>query len=103
MTESPLTLTDGWPPYVVVSVGRDETSGGAHDHVVEVETRDPDGGETRWSAQQVVAAIRDGEHFVMEANDAAGDAALELQPGGCPVCARTTLVTVAAGGRARAG
>jgi hypothetical protein len=91
MTHASLLSTD-WPPYVVVSIGRDPEAGEDHDHVQAVETRDPDGGETHWGSQEVIAAIRDGERFVVD-----GDAGAELQPAACPACGRTTLVTAEIG------
>jgi hypothetical protein len=40
-----------------------------HIHVLAVETRDPDGGQTRWTTRQVIAALRDGERFVVSEDD----------------------------------
>ena len=87
MTDAAL-LPDDWPPYVVVSVGRDPDAGEGHDHVVAIDTRDPDGGETQWRSQEVILAIRDGERFVVD-----GDGGAQLQPGACPACGRTTLTS----------
>ena len=53
---------DEVPPYEVGCLdieGASKASG--HRHGVAVETRDPDGGSTRWSSVQVIAAIEDGE------------------------------------------
>jgi hypothetical protein len=66
-----------------------EASG--HRHVTSVETRDPDGGSTRWTCVQVIAAIEDGERFVV-AEDGHGALTL-LEPAGCPACDVMTLVT----------
>lgn len=87
MTPPPTVLAEEWPPYVVVAIARDPDADPEHDHVVGVETRDPDGGETRWGSQEVIAALRDGERFVVDGD---GDATLEPAP--CPACGRTTLV-----------
>jgi hypothetical protein len=65
--------------------------GSKHQHVTFVETRDPDGGSTRWSCVQVIAAIEDGERFVV-AEDGHGTVAL-LEPARCPACTAPTLVT----------
>lgn len=88
----PSILTDDWPPYLVLAISRDDSAGGGHDHVMAVDTRDPDGGETRWGIQELIAAIRDGERFAVESEGASGG---HLQPSSCPACSRTTLVAVA--------
>lgn len=83
---------DEVPPYEVGCLDTDrgpEASG--HRHVTFVETRDPDGGSTRWSCVQVIAAIEDGERFVV-AEDGRG-ALILLRPGSCPACEVATLVT----------
>ena len=54
------------PPYRVRRVETDPAAAAAgHHHVSGVDTVDPDGGETHWTLVQVVAAVRDGERFVM--------------------------------------
>ena len=83
---------DEVPPYEVGCLEMDrgsESSG--HRHATFVETRDPDGGSTRWSSVQAMAAIEDGERFVV-AEDGRGGMTL-LEPGRCPVCGVATLVT----------
>ena len=77
-------------PYAVVCLSDEPNAGSGHDHVAAIETRDPDGGSTRWTAIDVIAAIRDGERFVVS-DDGRGEEAL-LEPGICPACSRVTLV-----------
>ena len=78
------------PPYVVVCISSDADAGEGHDHVEAVETRDPDGGITRWRAADVIAAIRDGQRFVVE--DGERTSAVSLEPAVCPACARVTIL-----------
>jgi hypothetical protein len=73
------------PPYVVTCIEADRSAGVGHEHVVAIETQDPDGGQTRWSTAQVLAAVREGEHFLT----ADGRTSLELAA--CPRCATVTL------------
>ena len=56
-----------------------------------VQTRDPDGVETRWRVVEVIAAIRDGERFVV-GEDGRGVQTL-LEPAICPRCPTITLMT----------
>jgi hypothetical protein len=81
------------PPYVVTCLEEDEAAGEGHRHVTAIETRDPDGLQTRWSTVQVIAAVREGERFVV------GDAETRrsLEPGICPGCSSVTLVVPAGG------
>jgi hypothetical protein len=79
------------PPHVVVRIERDPPAGAGHDHVFAVETRDPDGGSTRWRSSDVIAAIREGERFVVE--DEHGRESV-LEPALCPVCPRVTVKPV---------
>jgi hypothetical protein len=79
------------PPYEVVCLERDASAGDDHDHVRVIETRDPDGGRTRWATVEVIAAVREGERFTVGEGGAGS-----LEPGICPACASVTLV--AAGG-----
>jgi hypothetical protein len=72
------------PPYEVTCWERG-AAGAGHEHVLAIRTRDPDGGETRWATLEVIAAVRDGETFVV-AEDAS------VQPSVCPGCASVTLV-----------
>ena len=79
------------PWYVVLSVEKDhavEPSG--HSHVIGLATRDPDGGETHWTLVQVIAAIRDGERFVV--GEDPDDQAAAIEPTVCPRCPMATLV-----------
>ena len=76
------------PPYAVVLVQYDDLAGG-HEHVAYVETLDPDGGQTRWTAVELITAIRAGERFVVTIGGAATGATLE--PAICPVCPLVTL------------
>jgi hypothetical protein len=76
------------PHYVVVRIGHDALAGAGRDHATAIETRDPDGGSTRWRSIDVIAAIRDGEHFVVE--DEHGQESV-LEPALCPVCPRATV------------
>jgi hypothetical protein len=80
----------GVPPYVVHCVVVDRASEAAgHPHVVGIETSDPDGGRTKWTLLQVIAAFRDGERFMV--GSAAGGQTVELGPSVCPRCRLVTL------------
>lgn len=68
-----------------------------HDHVTGIETWDPDGGRTRWTLVQVIAAVRDGEAFQLGTGDDAK--AMLLEPAVCPRCAVATLVVAPPGRR----
>lgn len=86
------------PPYQVRRVETDPAAAAAgHHHVSGVDTIDPDGGETHWTLVQVVAAVRDGERFVMGGEQ--GGQAVDLEPSACPRC---RLVTLSDPTRARA-
>jgi hypothetical protein len=76
------------PPYVVTCLDVDEAAGDGHQHVVAIETRDPDGGQTRWSTVQVIAALREGEQFVFRENERAGTS---MEPAVCAGCGTATL------------
>lgn len=92
MNEPSPVGADEVPPYEVGCLEMDRApEGSGHQHVTFVETRDPDGGSTRWTCVQVIAAIEDGERFVV-AEDGHGAQTL-LEPGRCPACASATLVT----------
>ncbi len=83
---------DEVPPYEVGCLEMDRAPEAAgHWHVTAVETRDPDGGSTRWSCVQVIAAIEDGERFVVA--DAGRGVLTLLEPSRCSACAVATLVT----------
>ena len=88
MAEPTSHLSGDAPPYVVVRFDNDPEAGAGHDHVTAIETRDPDGGNTRWTSIDVLSAIRAGERFVVEGTDG-GDAILE--PALCPKCPRATV------------
>lgn len=80
----------GLPPYSIRCVEMDPVAeANGHRHVVEVRTDDPDGGETRWTLAEVVAAIRDGERFILGGGTRGRSVALE--PTVCPRCHVTTL------------
>ena len=90
MNEARFEGADELPPYEVVCLDMDprgEATG--HEHVTVVETRDADGGRTRWTSVQVISAIRDGARFVV-AEDAQGHEIL-LIPGLCPKCPYANL------------
>lgn len=80
----------GLPPNMVMCLEQAAWGPDGHPHVSFIETRDPDGHETRWSTVQVIAAVRDGERFVV-ADDGRGGETL-LEPA---VCARCPTVTLA--------
>jgi hypothetical protein len=84
-----MSANDG-PPYAVLCVDPDDEAGDGHIHVLAVETLDPDGGQTRWTTTQVLAALRDGERFVV-AEDDSGRQTI-LRPVVCASCPTMTLV-----------
>lgn len=78
------------PAYRVVCLETDAAAeADGHDHVTSIETWDPDGGRTRWTLVQVVAAVRDGELF--HAGKSADGQAGVLEPAVCPHCPVATL------------
>ena len=83
------------PPYEVTCLEEDQAVEESHRHVVAVETRDPDGGQTRWSTVEVITALREGEEFIV--GDGKGDTPASLEPGLCPACA-TVTISVSPGG-----
>ena len=83
------------PPYEVTCLEEDQAVEESHRHVVAVETRDPDGGQTRWSTLEVITALRGGELFVV--SDGKADRAAALEPSICPACA-TATISVSPGG-----
>lgn len=86
------------PPYRVVCLEMDpELAGAGHQHVTSIETWDPDGGRTRWTPVQVIAAIRDGERYVVESTGQGLDGLLE--PAVCPRCPMVTLTVDPPGAR----
>lgn len=52
------------PPYLVTRIEMRQ-AGTGHDHVVAIETEDPDGGATRWELAPLLAALRNGERFMV--------------------------------------
>ena len=79
------------PAYRVVCVDTDLAArADGHDHVTAIGTWDPDGGRTRWTLVQVIAAVRDGEQFHAGKGGDGQDAVLE--PAVCPRCPLATLV-----------
>lgn len=84
------TFEGGGPPYEVIGLVVDESArAGGHDHVRFVDTLDPDGTQTRWTAIDVIAAIRAGERFVLAPGESTSTSVLE--PSVCPVCPVVTL------------
>lgn len=84
-------MRDSVPWYVVLSIEKDravEPSG--HSHVLGLATRDPEGGERHWTLVQVIAAIRDGERFVV--GEDPDDQGTSIEPTVCPRCPMATLV-----------
>lgn len=82
------------PPYVVTCLETDRAAGEGHDHVVAAETRDPDGGQTRWVTVEVIAAVREGERFVVGDE---GSQRVALEPAVCPGCPTVTLAVTPGG------
>ena len=79
------------PPYEVACIELDtRLDAVSHPHVTFIQTRDPDGGRTRWSRDQALAAMRHGERFVV-ATGGNGPPAL-MEPGLCPRCPFFTLL-----------
>ena len=75
------------PPYEVSRIGlAPAESRPDHDHVKYVETQDPDGGRTRWSMEQIIAAIRSGERF---ATIVKPESYVTIDP--CPKCRLMTI------------
>ncbi len=89
MVERPPRPTGQAPAYVVVGLEQDAGAQPGHDHVVGIETRDPDGGSTRWRLIEVIGAVRSGERFVLEGDGSGADS--NLEPAVCPACRRVTL------------
>jgi hypothetical protein len=77
------------PPYVVTCIDTDADAGDEHHHVVAVETRDPDGGQTRWTGPQALAAVEEGERFAF--SDIGRGTRTLLGPATCPACDFPTL------------
>jgi hypothetical protein len=78
------------PTHQVLCIGWDRgRAADDHEHVRFVDTRDPDGSETRWNWIDVVSAIRDGAEFVVAADPGVRRAVLE--PTLCPKCSLATL------------
>jgi hypothetical protein len=82
---------DELPAYEVVCLQTDTAAEAeGHDHVTAIETWDPDGGRTRWTLVQVIAAVREGEAF--HAGKGRNGQAGVLEPAVCPRCSLATLV-----------
>jgi hypothetical protein len=78
------------PPYVVRCVTVDDlVEGNGHEHVTGLETTDPDGGMTRWTLVEAIAAYRDGGRFIVGSGE--GEQTAELGPSVCPRCRMATL------------
>ncbi len=81
---------DQAPPYEVLLITVDPALvADGHEHVVSVDTQDPDGGTTRWTPAEILTALGDGAEFVV-ADDGAGRRT-RLAPSTCPICPTTTL------------
>jgi hypothetical protein len=93
--DRPAAEPRGLPPYVVLCLEPAASGADGHTHVSYVETRDPDGGQTRWSTVQVIAAVRDGERFVVADDGRGGQTVLE--PAICSHCSTVTLAVDARG------
>ena len=79
-------------PHRVWCVELDDIDGSAtHRHVVALATSGADGRRSRWTIVQVIAAIREGELFVV-GEGGRGQAAV-LEPWICPHCRRATVIT----------
>lgn len=78
------------PPYAVTCVSM-QVLGEGHRHLSMVETADPDGGQTHWTAAEVIAAIAAGERFVVY-DDGQGREVI-LEPAACETCSVTTVRT----------
>lgn len=79
-------------PYRVWCVeGYDVDGISDHRHVVAVETADADGRTMRWTLVRAIAAIRDGELFVV-GGSGLGQATV-VEPAVCPRCPQATLVS----------
>ena len=89
MEPEPVATHRGLPPYRVHCVQQDASGSDGHPHVSFIETRDPDGGQTRWSTVQVIVAMRGGERFLV-ADDGQGGETL-LEPAVCTRCSTVTL------------
>jgi len=77
------------PPYVVACIDADPGLAiDGHHHVTAVETRDPDGGQRRWTLVQVILAIRDGAAFSVVDGERA---VAHLEPTVCTRCPMATL------------
>lgn len=86
--EQPISPGESLPHYAVVLVQYEDLSEG-HEHVAYVDTLDPDGGASRWSAGDLITAIRAGERFVVTIGGMPTGA--HLEPSICPVCPLVTL------------
>jgi hypothetical protein len=89
--QSPARPSKQVPPYEVSRIGVAPAENQPdHDHVKYVETQDPDGGLTRWSMDQISAAIRSGERFATIVKTGRGrESYVTIDP--CPTCRLMTL------------
>jgi hypothetical protein len=90
MTTANVALPLDVPPYAVTCVSM-QVLGDRHQHVATVETADPDGGQTHWTAAEVMAALAAGERFVVY-DDGHGREVV-LEPSACETCAVATVGT----------
>lgn len=63
----------------------------AHRHLVALEASGADGVRYRWTIVEVIAAIREGELFIV--GEGEGEQAAVLEPSVCAVCRRATAIT----------
>lgn len=82
--------TTSGKPLEVLKIDLDpESEADGHRHVSAIDTSDLDGRVRHWSLVQVIAAVRDGEHFVV--THASTGEVIELEPSVCPLCSMATL------------
>ena len=86
--EQPLSQGETRLEHAVVMVQYADLADG-HEHVSYVDTLEPAGGQRRWSAVELLNALRDGERFAVTIGGMATSTVLE--PAICPVCPLVTL------------
>lgn len=83
-------MNQAWPPYEVLCVGLDSAERrDGHRHIALAETRDPDGGQTRWAERELLAAIQTGDRFLVATDDQGHETRLDA--GSCTRCGATTV------------
>lgn len=86
--EQPLLQGDGGLAHAVVMVQYEDLTEG-HEHVSHVDTLETAGMQRRWSAVEVINAVRAGERFVVTIGGT--PVSTRLEPAICPVCPLITL------------